>query len=118
MPMNIKSFAEATGLTPYTLRYYEKIGLLKEVRRNGSGHRTFTSKEIKWVEFIIRLKETGMPLDQILQYGALRDEGDQTMLARQTMLEDHREALKAQIESQMRHLSALDNKIEFYKNHA
>lgn len=113
--MNMKTFAELTGLTPYTLRYYEKIGLLKGVQRNDSGHRVFSTKEVKWVEFIIRLKETGMPLEQILHYSELREQGEETILARQRMLEVHRKALKNKLKSQMKHLSALDSKIEFYK---
>ena len=55
--MNIKEFSNLVGLSAHTLRYYEKIGLLKNVQRTSSGHRAYTSKDQKWIEFVVRLKE-------------------------------------------------------------
>jgi len=114
--MNINTFSKVTGVSSHTLRYYEKIGLLKGVLRNSSGHRVFSSKDQRWIEFIIRLKETNMPLKEILEYGVLREKGEKTILARQEILENHRHALLIQMESQKTHLLALDKKIEFYHN--
>ena len=114
--MNMKAFSALTGLSPYTLRYYEKIGLLKNVSRNASGHREYTNKDVEWVNFIIRLKETDMPLENMLNYAFMREQGDTTMVERQKLLESHREILKARIESQLNHLQALEQKIAFYKS--
>jgi DNA-binding transcriptional MerR regulator len=50
--MNIKKFSEISGISAYTLRYYEKIGIFQEVMRNSSGHRDFTEKDLLWAEFI------------------------------------------------------------------
>lgn len=61
--MNMKEFSLLAGLSAYTLRYYEKIGLLKDVRRNSSGHRDYLTKDLEWIGFIKRLKETGMALN-------------------------------------------------------
>lgn len=47
--MNMKEFSHLAGLSAYTLRYYEKIGLLKDVRRNSSGHRDFSTKDLEWI---------------------------------------------------------------------
>ena len=87
--MNIGQFAVLTGLSAHTLRYYEKIGLLQSVVRNASGHRDYAEKEAQWIEFINRLKETGMPLKQILTYAELRAQGDTTAGQRQQLLEQH-----------------------------
>lgn len=113
--MNIKAFSELTGLSAYTLRYYEKIGLLKNVQRTPSGRRVYTTKEVEWVRFIVRLKETGMPLSDILRYAELRACGTVSHFERQHLLEEHRKQLKAHLDVQLNHLKALDIKIEWYK---
>lgn len=114
--MNIKMFSNLVGLSDYTLRYYEKIGLLKNVQRNTSGHRVYTEKDVKWVGFVIRLKETAMPLEEILEYARLRELGNNSVLERQALLEQHQQRLKAHIEQQQSHLSALEYKIDLYKD--
>ncbi|WP_460754154.1 MerR family transcriptional regulator [Marinomonas epiphytica] len=111
----MKKFSELTGLSSHTLRYYEKIGLLKNIGRNSNGHRVYTSKDIDWVSFIVRLKETGMPLESILEYALLREAGPETVQSRQELLEAHKETIKKHIDSQLSHLSALENKIQLYK---
>ena len=73
--MNIKEFSQLVGLSAHTLRYYEKIGLLRNVLRSPSGHRAYTPRDIEWISFVIRLKETGMPLEEILDYAKLRKLG-------------------------------------------
>jgi DNA-binding transcriptional MerR regulator len=114
--MNMKAFSSLVGLSQHTLRYYEKIGLLKNVQRNNSSHRVYTDKDVKWVEFVIRLKETAMPLEEILEYARLRERGNSTVLERQALLEQHQQSLKAYIEQQQSHLSTLEDKINLYKD--
>ncbi|CAH7298750.1 Transcriptional regulator, MerR family [Vibrio chagasii] len=114
--MNMKAFSSLVGLSAHTLRYYEKIGLLKNVQRNSSGHRVYTAKDVKWLEFVIRLKETAMPLEEILEYARLREQGSSTVLERQALLEQHQQSLKAHIAQQQSHLSALEAKIDLYKD--
>jgi DNA-binding transcriptional MerR regulator len=113
--MNMKEFSKLVGLSSYALRYYEKIGLLQNIQRNSSGHRDYTSKDLQWIEFVNRLKDTGMPLAEIQQYARLRERGSSTVLARQTLLEQHKENLKAHIELQQKHLAILEDKINLYK---
>lgn len=115
--MNIRAFSERTSLTPHTLRYYEKLGLLTNISRNTSGHRAYSQADVEWVNFIKRLKETGMPLEQILQYAHLRDEGDTTFEQRRVLLQKHRDALKIRIENELEHLRMLDLKIDYYDSY-
>ncbi|EJC6797614.1 MerR family transcriptional regulator [Vibrio parahaemolyticus] len=114
--MNMKEFSSAVGLSSYTLRYYEKIGLLKHVHRNNSGHRVYTHRDIDWVNFIKRLKETGMPLEEIQEYASLRELGSQTTADRQKLLEVHRDNLIEHIRQQNEHLKRLEEKIDLYKS--
>ncbi len=71
------------GLSAHTFRYYEKIGLLQNVQRNSSRHRVYRVKGVKWLEFVIRLKETAMTLEEILEYARLREQGSSAVLERQ-----------------------------------
>lgn len=112
--MNISKFSELTQLTPHTLRYYEKIGLLSNISRNSSGHRSYTIVDVEWAKFINRLKATGMPLEQIIEYANLRAAGDETFEQRRLLLQKHRDVLKQRIESELEHLQALDVKIDYY----
>lgn len=114
--MNMREFSDRVELSSYTLRYYEKIGLLKHVQRNSSGHRTYSNRDIDWVNFIKRLKDTGMPLEEIQKYASLRALGAETVAERQALLEQHRENLVEHIRRQNEHLTALDKKINLYKS--
>jgi DNA-binding transcriptional MerR regulator len=114
--VNIKTFSERTGLSAHTLRYYEKIGLLKNIQRNSSGHRVYTKRDADWVGFIIRLKETAMPLATILEYASLREAGSETAQSRLELLEAHQTTLRQHIDLQVSHLSALESKIQLYKD--
>jgi len=112
--MNIKEFSNVTGLSVYTIRYYEKIGLFLHIQRNSSGHRTFTKDDIKWAQFIKRLKDTGMPLSKIREYTELREEGEHTAKHRMKLLQEHSIILKEKIDLELEHLDNLKKKINYY----
>ncbi|CCK77667.1 MAG: MerR family transcriptional regulator [Oleispira antarctica] len=113
--MNIKQFSELVDVSAYTLRYYEKIGLLKNIIRNSSGHRYFTQKDVEWIKFVKRLKDTGMSLETIGDYADLRHQGQSTSGLRMRLLEEHTELLKDKIDIETLHLNKLKEKIEYYK---
>ena len=114
--VNISQFSDITGLSPHTLRYYENIGLLAPISRNESGHRSYSKKDHEWVAFIIRLKDTGMPLKQIMHYAELRAEGTETSAERKLLLELHSNMLEMKIAQEVEHLEALKKKIKYYNN--
>ncbi|CCN85989.1 MerR family transcriptional regulator [Vibrio nigripulchritudo] len=113
--MDIKRFSELVGLSAHTLRYYEKIGLIRDINRNSGGRRCYLKRDIEWVKFIVRLKDTGMSLADIKEYSELQYQGDSTLVARKELLSQHRRYLKAEIEKQQNHLSALNAKIHYYE---
>ncbi|UQZ90669.1 MerR family transcriptional regulator [Deltaproteobacteria bacterium Smac51] len=114
MHYSIGQFAEATGLSAHTLRYYEKEGLI-EARRGRGGQRYYSEADLRWVEFIMRLKETGMPIRKIKTYADLRAEGEPTLAARLQMLQAHREHIMAELSRWSEHLKKMDLKIEYYQ---
>lgn len=113
--MLIGEFSKITGISAYTLRYYEKEGLIKPIR-NESDRRNYSESDVKWVEFIIRLKDTGMPIREIKHYAKLRAKGDETLYERLEMLLTHQKNLDAQIAKLSEHRSKLDDKIKYYRN--
>ena len=112
--MNIAEFAKRCGLSAHTLRYYERIGLLGRVTREANGHRTFGPRDVEWVEFLHRLRSTGMSISEMLRYAELRARGDSTLAERQAMLVQHADALTASLRAQQAHLRVVRQKIAIY----
>lgn len=113
--MKIGEISKLTNISEYTLRYYEKKGLIR-VKRDNVGFRDFDESDIEWIKFIKRLKDTGMLLRDIKKYSNLRYEGDSTIYERLLMLEKHREYVKEEQKKWEEYLDNLDEKIVIYKN--
>lgn len=113
--MNISAFSRLTGLSIHTLRYYEQLGLIDNIPRNASGHRQYRPADAEWVCFIGRLKHTGMPLAQIVDYARLRARGDGTLAERHQLLCQHRDALQQRLAEEQAHLQALEIKLAHYQ---
>src|SRR6478609_2943456 len=95
--MKIGELAKRSGLSAYTIRYYERIGLLPHADRDQSGQRDYDASILIWIEFLDRLKSTGMPIREMLHYAALREQGPATEAARRELLERHREKVRVQL---------------------
>ncbi len=113
--LSIQQFSTRTGLSAHTLRYYEKTGLLRHVARDASGFRVYGPRDLEWISFVLRLKDTGMPLSDIIRYADLREVGDSTLAARQALLETHAVHLQERLDRDREHLDALQAKIELYR---
>ncbi|ATG19299.1 MerR family transcriptional regulator [Ralstonia pickettii] len=114
--LTIAEVAEATGLSTHTLRYYERIGLLDTVQRRDNGHRVFRAQDMSWLAFVLRLRDTGMPIAQMQQYAALRRQGDtlESVSARRRLLEEHAAALEAELRARAETLAVLRAKLVVY----
>lgn len=112
--MTIGELTKRTGIGEHTLRFYEKKGLIR-VPRDGQGRRFYTEKDIEWVRFIKRLKDTGMLLKDIKIYADLRYEGDHTAARRLEILRKHREYVEEQRRKWDEYLENLDAKIDIYE---
>jgi len=113
--VNIAEFAKRCGLNAHTLRYYERIGLLGQVTRQANGHRTFGPRDVEWVEFLHRLRSTGMGIAEMLRYAELRAQGNSTLAERKAMLEQHAETIAAALRAQQAHLKVVRQKIVIYE---
>lgn len=114
MEYSIGEFSWKTGLGIHTLRYYEHEGMILP-ERTTANRRRYSERDVAWAAFLLRLKETGMPIREIRRYAALRSEGDDTLSARMEMLTAHRANLAAEMEKLHAHMEALDDKIAFYR---
>ncbi|MET7308929.1 MerR family transcriptional regulator [Streptomyces sp. NPDC005134] len=110
----ISEVAAFTGLTAYTLRWYERIGLMPHVDRSHTGQRRFTNRDLDWLAFVGKLRLTGMPVAHMVRYAELLREGEHTFEERQELLEATRRDVKTRIAELQDTLAVLDYKIDFY----
>jgi DNA-binding transcriptional MerR regulator len=114
--MKISEVSERYGLSADTLRYYERVGLIPTVNRNRGGIREYDEMDLKRVEFIKCLRSAGLPIDVLIEYIALVQQGDDTIEARMEILKEQREKLAARMAEMQKTLDLLDYKIEVYEN--
>jgi len=113
--LSIADASERTGLTPDTLRYYERDGLmLHPVGRSATGHRRYTETDLRWIQLITRLRATGMPIRDVRRYADLVRQGDGNEQERLDLLRAHRQEVLAQLAAVQEHLGAIDAKIGIY----
>ncbi|MFC6322575.1 MerR family transcriptional regulator [Companilactobacillus baiquanensis] len=110
----IGDFAELTGLSSPTLRYYEKEGLISP-HRTENGLRYYTDQDASWIKFLLHLKSTGMTIEQLKQYVVWRAEGDSTIDKRVALLEDVRNNFEKEFENLQNSWTILNDKLDWYK---
>lgn len=112
--MIIKEASQATGISVDNLRYYERIGLIPPVPRTESGIRDYDEISLQWVEFVMKFKRAGVPLESIIEYTRLAMEGDHTKNARRDILMETKENLLRKMEEIQEFLNLIDFKIDTY----
>lgn len=91
--MKISEVSEQSGLSVDTLRYYEKVGLLPPVNRTNGGVRDYTELDLRRVDFIKCMRTAGLPIEVLIEYFALVQQGDETIEARKEILQKQRAQL-------------------------
>lgn len=91
--LKIAEAAKATGLTPSTLRYYEKIGLIPHVDRASGQVRKYTEENLGWIDFIKCMRSAGLSIEALKEYTEMYREGDSTIEARKQLLDEERQKL-------------------------
>lgn len=114
--LTIDEVAKRTGLTAYTLRYYERIGLIAPISRAPGGQRRYAASDMAWIEFLLRLRTTNMPIGKMQAFAKLRGAGDTTVPNRRQMLEEHLTEVLSEIEAMCQSADALQAKIEHYRS--
>ena len=112
--MTIKEVCEKFDIKPDTLRYYELVGVIPEVHRTKGGIRDFTDEDVAWVENAICMRSAGVPVEMLIEYVRLYQEGDGTFQARRDVLEEARQEVQKNIEKYQATLDRLNFKISRY----
>ena len=91
--MTIKDVCERFDITQDTLRYYERVGMIPAVTRTAGGIRDYQESDLGWVQLAICMRSAGLPVEAMIEYVRLYQEGDTTISARLQLLTDQREVL-------------------------
>jgi len=114
--MKIAEVSEQYGLSADTLRYYERIGLIPPINRNQGGIRNYGEVDVMRVEFIKCMRSAGLPIEVLIEYMELVQQGDHTIEVRKEILKGQRELLLCRMQEMQKTLDILDYKIEAYEN--
>lgn len=106
--MTIKEVSEKYHISQDTLRYYERVKMIPEVHRTPGGIRDYQEEDLKWLELALCMRSAGLPVEAMIEYLRLFQQGDETIPARLELLQNQMEVLKKQkeqLEATMEHLS-------------
>ena len=113
--MKIAEVSEKFGLSVDTLRYYERVGLIPPVHRNEGGIRDYNELDLRRVDFIKCMRGAGLPVEVLIEYMNLVQQGDSTTEARKEILIEQRDLVAARLEEMQKTLDRLNYKIEVYE---
>ncbi|EGO63786.1 MerR family transcriptional regulator [Acetonema longum] len=110
----INEISKICDLSPYTIRFYDKEGLLPFISRGKNGNREFSETDLDLVKLICCLKNTGMQIKEIRQYIDLCMQGPESVDLRKEIMQNHRKDILRQIEELKKNLNIVNLKIAFY----
>ena len=113
--MTIKEVSKKYEISQDTLRYYERVGMIPPVTRTAGGIRNYTKEDLRWVELAQCMRSAGLPVEAMIEYVRLFQEGDSTLPARLQLLTDQREVLLEQRKQIDETLNRLNYKISRYE---
>lgn len=112
--MQMKEVCKKFDLTPDTLRYYEKVGLIGEVPRDTNGYRIFSERNLNEIYFSKVMRKAGIPVQRLAEYINLVQVGEETVEERKNILLEEREMIRKNVEELQATLDILDGKISNY----
>ncbi len=115
MPYTIKQAAEIMNVTPTTLRYYDKQGLLPFMERKDSGYRIFSDTDMAMLHVIECLKKSGMPIKDIRQFSKWVQMGDDSLIERYEMFLERKRIVESQIAELQKTLDFINHKCWYYE---
>jgi DNA-binding transcriptional MerR regulator len=113
--LTIQEVTKATGLSAHTLRYYERIGLIHPIEREENTRRRYTADDVGWIDFLLKLRATGMSIKEMQRYAELQRQGDETLPERVEMLKALRDRVEAHMDELNQHLKLIHYKIDVYQ---
>lgn len=114
--MTITEVSRKYHINAATFRYYEQIGLLPKVPRRANGNRYYDDHLQSWLEMIICLRHSGVPVEELVKYTQLLEQGDSTLEAREQLLKEQLAMLIQKRKNLDRSIERLQHKISLYEN--
>lgn len=113
--MTIAEVSKKYDLSHDTLRYYERVGLIPAVNRTSSGIRDYTEESCRWIELAKCMRSAGVPIEALIEYCALTQQGDSTVTSRKELLLQERLKILKKMEDMQQTLDRLNYKIDRYE---
>lgn len=113
--VTIKEVAEKYHISQDTLRYYERVKMIPKVTRTSGGIRDYQEEDLKWVELAICMRNAGLPIEVMIEYVKLFQQGDNTIPARLELLNNQMDVLKLQKKQIEEIMDRLSYKISRYE---
>ena len=114
--MTIKEVSDKLGLSVHTLRYYEKEGLIRNIKRDINGFRNYSDNDVGWLDLIMKLKLTRMPVKDLKKYADLFYANDPDLDKRIEILQEHKKRVHKEIENLKIADQVIDKKVRIYSN--
>jgi DNA-binding transcriptional MerR regulator len=114
--MTIAEVSKKYNISQDTLRYYERIGMIPSVARTSGGRRDYKEQDCNWIELAKCMRSAGLPIEAMIEYVKLFQEGNKTIEARLKLLTNQREKLLEQKKSIESMLDRLSYKISHYES--
>ena len=115
MALSIGEVAQLTGLSIYTLRYYDELGLLPQVKRAANGHRLFDEDVLGWINILKCLRATQMPLSDMQRFTYLAHQDVDTLTQQRELLEAHRREVEQRMGEVEASIALIDDKIRYIR---
>lgn len=112
---SISEAAKELNLTSYTLRYYDKEGLMPYVERTPGGIRSFKESDIEALRIIECLKATGMPIKAIKTFIDWCSDGDSSLQQRYDMFQERKAVVEAQMQQLLNTMNVINHKCAYYE---
>lgn len=113
--ITIKDVSKKYNITPDTLRYYERVGMIPPVTRTSSGVRNYQDSDLSWVELAKCMRGAGLSIEAMIKYVELYQQGDDTFQARLDLLIEQRHLLLEQRKQMDTAIDRLNYKISRYE---
>lgn len=114
MSYSIHEVAEKMGISTYSIRYYHDHGMLPFVQRDANNNRVFNDIDVEWLNIIVCLRATGMPVERIQHYLDLVQEGEATVPERYQMMKTQQERTLTELTELRQHLDTINRKVSGY----
>lgn len=115
MTYSISEVSKKFNISPFTLRFYDKQGLMPFVKRDAAGRRSFSEEDLEFISLIICLKQSGLELEEIRQFVEMTQQGDATLAERLNFFERQVVLAEERIRQQAQNIEKLKRKVQYYQ---